>query len=210
MKFKIISFLIIICAIISCCSSNPQKAEDKRLSIVNYQQHFKYKNLQSFNVDSLNWLESTKQFKLITSEMYPVIWKGGERNFRENGLVKDYFYSWQERNSDFIEFVILTFDESDYCITTTYYIFNNEGALIDSFMASARCADGGWSFDSKGDFITKTMYKQVNIEMEITDYDSVTNLETYEGDSTSISFEILQDGRVKKQTEAKREFVKIF
>ncbi|MCP2043091.1 hypothetical protein [Pontibacter sp. HSC-36F09] len=215
--------LITICSaffFISGCNDNKQLTtesveqapivEEKQLSILNYKTDFKFSDLDSFAIDSFNWENRIGQYKELDSTNFKLVWQKSDRVFNGTDYDRDYFYSWQNRNPNLMEFTVLTQDESSYCDLLHYLIYDKNGKAIDSFVAAAGCGDGGWGLYSYGKFISEDTYEEIMVETEMVEIDSVTNTEVVEGDSTVTHYLIATDGRVTKKEISKTPIRRIY
>ncbi|WP_018476340.1 hypothetical protein [Pontibacter roseus] len=208
MKNNLVATLAIL-LLLGCNDSTPvaDEKEDivlnapqtKNASLSDYQNLFKYNNLDTFAIDSFNWDTRIGKYKELDSTSFKLVWQDGKREFIGQGYDRDYLYSWQSRNPEFVEFTVLTQDESSYCDLLYYIIQNKEGKTIDKFLVATGCGDGGWSFQSSGRFISDSTYEAVAVEEEMVGFDQVDGSELIEGDSTITHFTIGKDGKVSEK-----------
>ncbi|WP_133242815.1 hypothetical protein [Pontibacter virosus] len=169
------------------------------LSLTDLKGRFKYTDLDSFQVDTMDWETRPGFYQELDSSTFKLIWQDGKRNFIGQGYDRDYYYSWQTRNPELIEFVVLTQDESSYCDLLQYCIYDKNGKAIDNFILAASCGDGGWVYQSSGKFITEDTYEEVSVETESEIVASGNIKEIIEGDSIVTRFIIGKDGKVTKK-----------
>jgi len=192
------------------CRSSSNKSAEKNvkanLTLNSLRNDFKYSNQTHFEVDTFSWETGPGKYKELDSTTFYMIWQDGKRKFVGKDYDRDYFFSWQERDTNFIELTIVTQNESDYCINLTYCIYDKKGKAVDQFIASSRCGDGGWQLVASGKFVDKHTYEKLTIESEMVDLDSLAN-EEYEGDSTLSHFIIGNNGKVKEKEIYKKHFL---
>jgi hypothetical protein len=169
------------------------------LSLTDLKGRFKYTDLNSFQIDTMDWETRPGFYQELDSSSFKLIWQDGKRNFIGQGYDRDYHYSWQRRNPELIEFVILTQDESSYCDLLQYCIYDKNGKAIDSFILAASCGDGGWVYQSSGRFISEDTYEEVSVETESEIVAAGNAKEIIEGDSIVTHFIIGKDGKVTKR-----------
>ena len=183
--------------------------ERKPLPLLDLRNKFKYSDLESFDIDSFNWETRVGFYQELDSNTFKLVWQDGKRNLVGQGYDRDYFYSWQRRNPELIEFVVLTQDESNWCDLLHYCIYDKKGKAIDSFIVAAKCGDGGWAHNTTGRFISENTYEQVWIDVytEIVDSDSINYIT--EGDSIVYHFTIGKDGKVTEKEISKTRIRKV-
>ena len=135
--------------------------EGQPLPLLDLRNKFKYADLKSFQVDSFDWETRPGFYQELDSNTFKLVWQDGKRIFVGQGYDRDYFYSWQKRNPDLIEFVVLTQDKNNWCDLLHYCIYDKSGKAIDSFIVAAKCGDGGWAHTTTGRFISEDTYEQV-------------------------------------------------
>jgi hypothetical protein len=179
------------------------------LPLLDLRDKFKYANLKCFQIDSFNWETRPGFYQELDNSTFKLVWQDGKRNFVGQGYDRDYFYSWQKRNPDLIEFVVLTQDESNWCDLLHYCIYDKSGKAIDSFIVAAKCGDGGWAHQTTGRFISEDTYEQVwiDVETEIVDSDSINYIT--EGDSVVSHITIGKDGKVTEKEISKTRIRKV-
>ncbi len=210
-KYFYITSIILLVLLITNCSSRIENensarndtnkvfiANDISLKFINFDANFSINNLTSFKDDTINWDERTKFYKEIDKNTFFKIWNDST-NFNSNEFTKMFFYSLQNRNSDFIEFTTLSHGDENYCSTITYWIFNKNGTLIDKFIASQNCGDGGWYYKEKGKFTDNNTYEKVCIDTEMIGNDSIDNKEIIEEKINIIKYIISKNGKVTEQ-----------
>lgn len=207
MKKAILYFLLVLS--IAACTENKNNLSSETgkitvearhsLSLTDLKGRFKYSDRDSFQIDTMDWETRPSFYQELDSSTFKLIWQDGKRNFIGQGYDRDYYYSWQTRNPDLIEFVVLTQDESSYCDLLQYCIYDKNGKAIDSFILAASCGDGGWTYQSSGKFITENTYEEVSVETESEIVASGNTKEIIEGDSIVTRFIIGKDGKVTKK-----------
>lgn len=138
---KHLFYLFVLQAFFTGCNNTPDNknapATVKTKTLTDLKNDFKRSNLQAFEVDSFNWESGPDGYTETDSAGFYMIWQDGKRKFKGGGGEdRDYLLSWQSRDSNFIEFTVLTQDESDYCNNITYCIYNKAGKAIDNFVAA--------------------------------------------------------------------------
>lgn len=171
------------------------------------QKDFKFSNLTQFEIDTFNWETRPGKYIELDSMTFGMVWQEGNRKFTGDGYDRDYLFSWQTRDTNFIELAILTQDEGDYCDIITYLIYDKQGRFVDKFTASARCGDGGWIYLSEGKFINRNTYELLSVEMEMAGIDTIDNKELMEGDSTIFHYTIKNSGKVVSKEIYKNHFI---
>lgn len=195
-----------VLVLLTSCNNSTETVQTKLLTLSDLKKDFKFSNLKEFEIDTFSWETRPGKYIELDSSTFYMVWQDGKRNFVGQGYDRDYLFAWQDRDPNFIEFTILTQDESDYCNNITYCIYDKEGKSIDKFVASSSCGDGDWVFESFGKFIDKHTYEKLCIESELTEFDTLENKELYEGDSTLYHFIIDRNGKVIKKEIYKRHF----
>ena len=71
----------------------------------------------------------------------------------------EFYYSIQNRKSDFNEITILWKREGEYCDGITYIIFDKKGKIIDRFPVVESCGDVGYYDEKYGEFLNDSIYK---------------------------------------------------
>ena len=177
-------------------NTNPNQIHKKPLREL--QDRFKYRNLTNFESDTLNWEARPGNYQEVDSAAFQLIFQEGDRQFIGQGYDRDYFYSWQARDSNFIEFTILTQDESSYCDLLRYYIFDKTGKFISKFDIATNCGDAGWTFLGYGKQIDKSKFVYYTIESDLKDGE-LPEAEKYERDSINYEITILTNGQISKR-----------
>jgi len=210
MKTNIL-FILLFPFAISCNPVEEEPTEEiiteKPMSLYDLEEQFKYHDLTDFDIDTFDWETRPGNYNELDSTTYKLVWQNIEKPTIGTGYDREYLYSWQNRDTNFIEFTLLSQDEGSYCDVLTYCIFDKNGKKIDNFMLSASCGDGGWMFTSNGKFINKTTFEQLAVESEMAGFDSLdADIEIYEGDSTLTHYTIGTDGKVNSKEIYKRHF----
>jgi len=195
---------------------NDETSQTKPLTLQDLKkEHFKFYNLTEFELDKFNWEERKGKYTELDRAMSYMIWQDSNCYI----YFRDYLFSWQERDTNFIEFTILTEDEDSWCTTITYCIFDKKSKFIDKFTVRSRCGDGGWVFDSWGKFINKKTYEMLCVEQQLlfpSDNEELYNEkgvlydegeELYEGDSTLYHYIINDNGKVTQKEIFKKHFI---
>lgn len=207
MKKSLLYILLILS--VAACTENKSNFSSEALETIVEEKHplplldlrdkFKYSDLASFEIDTFDWDTRVAFYQELDSNTFELVWQDGKRIFVGQGNDRDYFYSWQKRNPELIEFVILTQDESNYCDLLHYCIYDNNGKAIDSFIVAAKCGDGGWGNKTMGKFISADTYEQVSIDLYTEIVDSANINYITEGDSSVTHFTIGKDGKVTEK-----------
>ncbi|WP_210487142.1 hypothetical protein [Rufibacter aurantiacus] len=201
-------FLGLIFSITSCTENkgklSSQTEENviinrKALPLKDLRDKFKYSRLESFKIDTFNWETRVGFYQELDSSSFKLVWQDGKRNFVGQGYDRDYFYSWQKRNPELIEFTVLTQDESSSCDLLHYCIYDKNGKAINSFIVAASCGDGGWGNKTTGKFITENTYERISIDVNTDIVDSGSTNYITESDSTVTHFTIAKDGKVTEK-----------
>ncbi|RNI23117.1 hypothetical protein [Rufibacter latericius] len=171
----------------------------KPLPLMDLKEKFKYPGLKSFEIDTFNWDTRIGKYQELDSSTFKLVWQDGKRNFVGQGYDRDYFYSWQKRNPELIEFTVLTQDESSSCDLLHYCIYDKNGKAINSFIVAASCGDGGWGNKTTGKFITENIYERISIDLNTEIVDSENTKFSTEGDLTVTHFTIAKDGKVTEK-----------
>lgn len=215
---KSLLYLLLIFSVAACTESKNNFSSEADKTVVDERQtlpltdlrnKFKYSDLESFQIDTFNWDTRVGFYQEVDSNTFKLVWQDGERSFAGQGYDRDYFYSWQRRNPELIEFVILTQDESNYCDLLHYCIYDKKGKAIDSFIVAASCADGGWGHKTTGRFISEDTYEQVWIDLYTDIVDSGNINYITEGDSIVTHFTIGKDGKVTEKEISKTHIRKV-
>lgn len=188
--------LHLLIAAICFVSCTQQKHEEEASSLLKLKSKFKYHNLKDFTqVDTFNFDTRPGHYEEVDSNMFKLIFKGEKRSYVGTGYDHDFYYSWQERDSNFIEFTILTQSEEDYCAILRYYIFDKKDKLISKFDLSADCGDAGWTFFGNGRQVDKHhfVFETIESESNMDEKDSRT------GDSINYSYTIDAKGKVTRK-----------
>ncbi|MGN6165732.1 MAG: hypothetical protein ACTHOF_14435, partial [Flavisolibacter sp.] len=144
--------------------NNVHIPNEKGSSICNLKSKFKYQNLKNFEVDTFGFELRSGHYEEVDSDAFKLIFQQGGRRFIGQGYDRDYYYSWQTRDSNFIEFTILTQDESNYCSLLRYYIFDRKGTLVSKFDLATKCGDADWTFLGKGKQVDKNHFAYQTVE----------------------------------------------
>lgn len=202
--------LSLLTFIISCDSPKSNYPVDNKTNnistLFDLKEDFKFSNLTEFKIDTFNWETRPEKYQELDSLTFYMVWQGGERDFVEQGDYRDYLYSWQERNTNFIEFTILTQDENNYCDYLTYCIYDKDGIAIDEFIISYSCSEGGVASEAFGKFTDKNTCEQLCIESEVESTYTLENKNIEEGDSTLYRFTIDDNGKVTEKEIYKKHF----
>src|SRR5687768_3978241 len=201
--FLVLAATILIAA---CETFRSKEVQDKGAMLLGLKEKFKYRNLTVFETDTLNFDNRPGHYNEPDSNNFKLIFQQENRPFIGQGYDRDYFYSWQERDVNFIEFIILTQEEGSYCEVLRYYIFDRQGKFISSFDVAASCGDAEWSFTGSGRQLNRQTFLYETIESD-QKRGPFANSETFEGDSISYLITIDSSGRANKKETAKKHFV---
>ncbi|WP_311950755.1 hypothetical protein [Mucilaginibacter terrae] len=150
-----------------------------------------------------SWDGLDRQFVRVDSSAFRLIFQDGDRKFMDDRYEQDYYYSWQNRDKNFIEFTILTPDESSNCLTLKYFIFDKNGKFISKFDIANTCGDAGWTFNADGKQLSpsKFIYNTDEADSDIEDI-------WEKGDSASYEITINKQGKVVEREIYKRHFTR--
>lgn len=213
---KTLLLLIAVLCLVSCqpeeenatATDTKSGMPDKARQLYALKKDFKYHNLKVFSIDTFNWENRPGNYKELDSNTFQLIWQNEEHRPIDNYYDRDYLYSWQERDTNFIELTILSQTEGSYCDIIYYLIYNKKGELIENFQISASCGDGGWIFQSYGSFINKQTFEYLSIETNMSGFDSLDhNIELQEGDSILTHYVINTNGKVASKEISKTHFI---
>lgn len=202
---KIIAAVIILIANAAC--SNPEVAKEEKQPLYALKDKFKYQDLREFSIDTLGFGNRAGYYEEVDSNSFKLIFQEGDRQYVSQGDERDYYYSWQNRDSNFIEFVILSQDENGYCSVLRYYIFDRKGKFISKFDLAASCADAGWVFKGEGRKVDINDFETVTVESNFQDTGAPEE-ETQEVDSIRYSIQVTPTGKITKKETFKKHFVK--
>jgi len=219
--------------LISCNNSSNKEAEtvqtefqteeenvrEKPLTLQDLKKDFKFFNLTMFEMDTFNWETRRGKYKELDSITFYMVWQNGKRKFQY--YAPDYLFSWQDRDTNFIEFTIFAPDQEDggWCNYIIYCIFDKNGKFIDKFDVSLSCGDGGQIIEASGKFINKKTYELLCVEYNLlfpSDNEELYNEkgvlydegeELYEGDSTLYHYIINDKGKVTQKEIFKKHFI---
>ena len=198
--------MLILLILYSCGQVNKTSpAQIDTTPLLNLKSRFKYHNLKDFATDTLNWETRPGNYQEVDSAAFKLIFQEGDRKFIGNGYDRDYFYSWQERDSNFIEFTILTQDESNYCDLLRYYIFENNGRFISKFDIATKCGDAGWTFKGSGRQTSNNQFTYETVESDLKDGE-LPEAEKYEVDSINYKIIISAAGQISKIETFRKHF----
>lgn len=209
MRIKLLFVLIIGAILTERCgpvAGSQPPPQEKQAALYKLKNKFKYQDLREFQMDSFSFDTRPGHYEEVDSNAFKIIFQEGDRQFVGTGYDRDYYYSWQNRDTNFIEFTILTQDESDYCNILRYYIFDRKGKFISKFDLAASCGDAGWTFAGSGTQIDKYHFVTETIESNMKS-GSMPEEEKEEGDSVSYSIQIAPNGTVARKETFKKHFV---
>lgn len=170
--------------------------ETKEKTLYDLKSKFKYQNVEVFEIDNYTWETRVGKYNEPAPDEYVLIWPDSARTYIEGNREKDYLYSWQERDPNFIEFTILMQHGRDDCDFLIYYIFTKDGKYVDEFKIATRCdKEEPWKYYSNGRFISKNVYEERCAEY----YGIQPEPGIIVGDSTAFRFEITKNGTVKSK-----------
>ena len=194
----------------SGCSSPTSKfkPEDdlKPVSFFELKNSFKYSNLKEFEIESIGWESLNGAFLELDSAAFYSVWQNGEKSFVEDGEDRNYFFSWQDRDTNFYEFTILSQEASENCIHIIYCIHDKAGKEIDKFIASSSCGDAGWYYEASGKFINPSAYEMLSVEYQLNEDVPIEKGETFDGDSIVYHVTIDEKGKASKKEISKTHF----
>ena len=211
------TFYILIAVILltNCNNSSNNETETvqtKQLTLYDLKKDFTFFNLTKFEMDTFNWETRQGKYKELDSITFYTVWQDGKRKFTGEYYDRYYLFSWQDRDTNFIEFTILAQEEDSWCNIIYYFIFDKNGKFIDNFYLCSSCGDGGWVFYASGKFIDKKTYEMLCVEsvMDTEMMDAEENededAEFRKGDSTLYHITINDKGKVTKKEIFKKHF----
>jgi hypothetical protein len=190
----------------SCAQNGSVKYSENRAdSIFKLKNRFKYHNLDRFVPDTLSWDSRQSHYQEVDSTTFAKLFKQGNNKFSPSGNDKAFYYSWQDRDSNFIDVIILTQEEGSYCDLLKYYIFDKQGSYLSSFDIAASCSDAGWTFQGLGRQMGNNVFvynTNESNELEI----GVPGSEKVVSDSLSHKITILASGKVKDVVTYRKHF----
>lgn len=187
--------------------------------------NFKFENLKEFNIENFEMskfkpLDSIAFHRIFTDktfdhsissftdDIFTFSW-----DMKHYDYELDYYYSWNNRDSNFYEFTVITNNLDSYELNLNYLIFNKEEELIDAFIVSSHGGDGLYTVSSSGKFIDRNTYQRWQVEIGdilITEDDEKIKLKKnemlYGGDSTLFQYTIGKNGKVNKKVITKKHF----
>ena len=216
-------YILTALMVLASCGNSPNNKIDteteqdtdtvavKPLTLQDLKKDFKFFNLTEFEMDKFNFETRPGKYKELDSTTFYMVWQDGKREFIGQYYDRDYLFSWQDRDTNFIEFTILTQHEESWCNVLYYCIFDKNGKFIDKFLTASSCGDGGWTFCSWGKFINKKTYEMLSVESQLVFLDEDDeryneDKEFYEGDSTLYHFIINDKGKVTQKEIFKKHF----
>lgn len=179
--------------------------QNDQTPLLELKSRFKYHNLTDFDTDTLDWEARPGNYQGVDSVSFRLIFQEDSRQFIGQGYDRDYFYSWQERDPSFIEFTILTQDESSYCDLLRYYVFDREGRFISKFDIATRCGDAEWTFTASGRQTSDNEFFYETVESNLKDGE-LPEAQKYEGDSINYQITILPSGQISKKETYRKHF----
>lgn len=207
-RLYILTTLFLLASCKNTSYNNEGAIQTRQKTLSEFKNDFKFSNLQEFDIDTYTWETRPGKYKELDSTTFYMVWQNGQRDFVRHGYdsiyEKDYLYSWQERDTNFIEVAILSQITSNWCTEINYFIYDKSGKHIDNFVACSYCGDGGRSFESYGKFIDNRTYEKICVESEVGWYD---NTGGREGDSTILHYIIGKNGKVTEKEMYKKHFI---
>lgn len=206
-----VSVLIVFafCVTMYSCTGCKQKPVPKTTAerLTELRDSFAFAQIDSFEIDTLGYDERQERYKEVDSADFNLVWQG-LKQYNNSGTIKTYYYSWQQRDSNYTEFTVLYQSEDEYCYKLEYLIYNKRGKLISHFDLAASCGDGGWYFTGSGKFIANDTYQYSTIETNMASEDSLS-YEMLEGDSITKQFVIGYNGRTMERPISQQHFTAI-
>jgi hypothetical protein len=211
MKLHSISFLSLVLIFCVSCSEKKQsttpvpevhiapKTVDTLLTpdfIEKHLQDFKLENQKRFSINDSIIENRQSLFAPLLEKDHLAVFQD-RSPYSASELDVDYLYSKEFLDSNLTSFTLLeSFDR--YCYILSYRIYDKTGKLINAFPLAIRCADGGFSVDLKGEFLTDKKYRSISVETELMEKEGESSYEQY--DSIVRLTEILPDGTIKETT----------
>jgi len=181
---------LILFAFISC---NGYKNESSSKTLLKAE-GFHFRNLNSFIIDSLLW-KSYYTDKNNGLNLKKVTAKDVDSAFLHNDL---YLYSWQQRNSTFTEYTVLS-DNGDPGLSIHYLIFDKKGKLVSNAKVAGLGKDaGGPQYETRSYFKGLDTLVLTRAETMLVDYKTLEPLKHSKGDTAIYNMIIGKDGAIKE------------
>lgn len=172
-------YVILMCLILLSCKSN-----DKEPYWLGQKEKFKLKNIQTFLIDS-SLKRNYKDYPLLKNQELDSLLNEQET----------YLYSWQERDTSFIEFTILTWDE--YRGMGLYYLVaDKEDHIISTLRIAGANGEGGSKYEGYGSFISRDTLLQTSAITSFLDLKTMKNFDRPKGDTTIWKIFFTKEGQM--------------
>ena len=122
---------------------------------------FKYSDLDSFKMDNLGWDERDSIYHRLTHEEFYQVYRDTTLPYSgeyQHSIDLDFYYSTENRFSQFQEITVLWQREGINCEGIDYLLFDLDGKLIDKFLVAGGCGDGGYIDEKYGRFTNDSTY----------------------------------------------------
>ena len=189
--------ICLVVVLVSCGQGKSTRGQLHESGLKRLEAKFKYRDLKDFIIDSFDFDSRVGHYHELDSVAFSLIFQEGDRVFVGQGYNRDYFYSWQSRDTNFIEFTVLTEDERSSCSLLRYYIFNKSGKFISKFDIATSCGDAGWTFSGVGRQLTRNEFLFRTVDSEDEDGE-VPELARHQIDSIDYRITILSNGQISK------------
>ncbi len=138
---RIIFFLLMILLFLSCKHKINSVTESS--SLLNLKDSFAIKNLKEFVIDS-NIQSSYRIFNKIKNKQIDSAISYGTH----------YLYSWQQRDSAFIEFTTII-DDGEHGLRIVYFVFDKKDSMLSTTQVANKGGEGGIIYETLSQFKSK-------------------------------------------------------
>lgn len=198
-----VSLLMVFFLTISCEKNEGTQNLHSHKTLSDLRPQFRHQHLSKFELDTFSWDSRHEYYTELDSVTFHWVWQDSTKEYQEND-VSHFLYSWQQRDSNFIELTILTQDGIDDCLNTTYFIYDRQGKAIDNFVMNSSCKEDGWDFQEYGKFINHNTYEKVCVETD--ENNDGNQMGIVEGDTTIYHYIIDTNGKVNENEISRKHF----
>jgi hypothetical protein len=173
--------------LLSCRSFNSRDSQE--FSWYSLKDSFALQNIEEFRIDSNIW-NNYRTLHLIKNKIIDSAIQSGDSN------PQTYLYSWQDRNSSFIEFTSLLVEEY-LGFTLIYFVFSKDGKLISAIRIARLSGEDGIIWEKKSRFISKdtfTTIASVSTELDRNSPQPYKKLSKSIGDSSFLKLVFKKNG----------------